>query len=641
MIHPVSRLKQPFFVYDPLDFDTHEIRLLTLSPLSRDESIVSCSISNVSLIDPGNYIALSYCWGDATSTETISLNNKRVLVTINLASALKEVQKLYGSHIPIWADALCINQQDNEERSHQVRNMRQIYSRAKEVFCWVSAKSDPTIPPAVEYLLCLATQTGSNPSRPELDISVIEKYWITINDIFHEPYWRRVWIIQEIAVASRATISIGSYTVGWEDLALILKLMKVNSLLPSVDEANHKPSFSNALHLLEIRERFLIKREPLSLLKAIQLTQHTLATDPRDKIFALLGMSYDGHVFVPVPNYKQSFETVLTEMVRAMMTMDRCLDLIWMKGNFPKDSTLVLPSWVPHLQADWASRMTFQESFQRTWQPLTANSPVLIGSTNKDLKVAGRHLGNITRLTTKFDYEGKVELPRSRKPWIHLTSTLGDSNQRLQNPTQLEVQIQDFLWETITMAQLPIDLLRPNFSSLWRSEGRGLIHNLALIAWIDNNAWFRIKDWTLREWSQVTSRFVLRYDQDGVVLRVMKGAQWESQPQGTTDGVLELIALLDQILGSGMRLAVMKGYQSLGMVHPDSEEGDQLYLIRGSSIPVVLRRGFKENGEKMYSVVGGGYTLATDANSQYYKGTKNIDDALNWESTEFEELTLW
>ena len=77
------------------------------------------------------------------------------------------------------------------------------------------------------------------------------------------------------------------------------------------------------------------------------------------------------------------------------------------------------------------------------------------------------------------------------------------------------------------------------------------------------------------------------------------------------------------------------------MVHPDSQEGDQLYLIQGSSIPVVLRGGFKENGEKMYSVVGGGYTLATDANSQYYKGTKNIDDALNWESKEFEELTLW
>ena len=642
MIHPVSRSKEAFFPYKPLDFDSHETRLLTLRPTS-DRSIISCSIDHVSLIDPGDYIALSYCWGDAASTGTLFLNNERVSVTKNLASALRALQKKYGYNVRVWADALCINQQNNEERSHQVRNMRQIYSRASEVFCWVSEKSDPMLGKAVEYLLDLAkySEPEMSSKQLEIDTSVIETYWNSLIEIFREPYWRRVWVIQEVAVASRATVSFGNHTLDWDYVANILRLLKLNFSLHSDDQYHLEPSFTNALHLLEIRERFFIRREPLSLLKAIQLTQHTLATDPRDKIFSLLGISHDSQIFVPVPNYIQPFELILTEMVKTMMAMDRCLNLIWIKGSFPKDSSLVLPSWVPHLHTEWGSRMTFQEAFQFTWEPFTANSPVLQGSNNEHLRVIGRCLGSISRLTTKVDSDTQIKVPKKRAPWIHLTSTLSQTNERLRNPTQLEVQIQEFIWETITMAQLPIDLLRSLFSNIWKPEGRGLIDNLALIAWIDQNAWFRVKDWTLREWSQVTASFILRRDQDGVLLRVMKkGVEWETAPQASNDDLIELIGVLDKILGSGMRLAVMRGYQSLGMVHPDSRENDELYLIRGSSIPVVLRKQWNKDGNKLYSVVGGGYTLATDPNSEYYRGTRDVEDALNWDGKEIEELTL-
>jgi len=641
MLHPVSRSKQQFFSYRPLDFDDHEIRLLTLGSLSSNDSIISCSISHVSLISPGTYIALSYCWGDAASTETILLENERVPVTKNLASALRALQKQKKNDVRVWADAVCINQQNNEERSHQVRNMREIYSKASEVFCWVSEKSDPKLPRAIEYMLGIATHSKPDVlSEPELDASMKDQYWKSLIDIFREPYWRRVWIIQEVAVASKATMSFGNFTMGWETLAIILRLMKVDLSLHSDDQAIPEPSFLNAHHLLEIRERFLIKRDPLSLLEAIQLTQHTLATDPRDKIFALLGISHDGHVFVPVPNYKQPFEIVLTEMVKTMMAMDRCLNLIWVKGNFPKNSNLVLPSWVPHLHIERCNRLTFQETFQYTWQPLTNNSPVLLGSNTQYLRVAGRRLGYISQLTSKFDCDGTIEIPTSRPQWINLTSTLTQFNDSLRHPTHLEVQMQEFIWETITMARFRIDLLRSLFSSLWKPEGRGLIQNLALIAWIDKNAWFRITHWTLREWSQVTSNFILRRDQDGVVLRVMKSVSWETEPEGTTDDLLNLIDHLDKIIGSGMRLAVMTGHQSLAMVHPDSRENDELYLIRGSSVPVVLRTCLNENGKKLYSVVGGGYTLATDAKSEYYRVTKDAEDALNWDDREVEEVTL-
>jgi hypothetical protein len=112
---------------------------------------VTCSLVYASLIKPPEYTALSYCWGDASKTTKIRIENwGNVEVTTNLEEALKSVRPLNiigpgGSSRPklLWVDALCINQQDSLERSQQVRQMRQIYSRAKEVISWV--------PCALEY----------------------------------------------------------------------------------------------------------------------------------------------------------------------------------------------------------------------------------------------------------------------------------------------------------------------------------------------------------------------------------------------------------------------------------------------------------------------------------------------------------
>jgi hypothetical protein len=37
----------------------------------------------------------------------------------------------------VWADALCINQTDEEEKGHQIRLMKHIYSRAEQTYAWM------------------------------------------------------------------------------------------------------------------------------------------------------------------------------------------------------------------------------------------------------------------------------------------------------------------------------------------------------------------------------------------------------------------------------------------------------------------------------------------------------------------------
>jgi hypothetical protein len=80
----------------------------------------------------------------------------------------------------------------------------------------------------------------------------------------------------------------------------------------------------------------MVKCEPIHLVDALQWTTKILSTDPRDNIFSWLGLCQDGPTFVPVPNYQQSLETVLIDMSKTMMRMNRSLDLICMREIRPQ-----------------------------------------------------------------------------------------------------------------------------------------------------------------------------------------------------------------------------------------------------------------------------------------------------------------
>jgi hypothetical protein len=104
------------YVYNRLNFETHEIRLLIF-----EADPMRYTMQHVSLISPGSYTALSYYWGDAEPKKKISLNGYKQEVTINLYHALQELRRFHVAMSPqqplrVWVDALCINQGDDRER---------------------------------------------------------------------------------------------------------------------------------------------------------------------------------------------------------------------------------------------------------------------------------------------------------------------------------------------------------------------------------------------------------------------------------------------------------------------------------------------------------------------------------------------
>lgn len=123
----------PNILYSPLSPTRKEIRLLEV--IATEPKIV-CKIETVSLIEKPVYFALSYVWGDATKTERVVVNNKLTSVSVSLARAIRSVHHYWSTtdvsemHQRLWADALCINQFDVQEKSHQIPLMRMIYENA-------------------------------------------------------------------------------------------------------------------------------------------------------------------------------------------------------------------------------------------------------------------------------------------------------------------------------------------------------------------------------------------------------------------------------------------------------------------------------------------------------------------------------
>ncbi|EXL54079.1 hypothetical protein FOCG_07168 [Fusarium oxysporum f. sp. radicis-lycopersici 26381] len=143
-------------VYQPLNKDQREIRPLEILPNPPDGK-VNCKLHIVLLTPDLYYTCISYVWGDPNVTEEIIFDGVPRQVTVTLATALRHVKRhwteierksdpdLDTSKFRLWADALCINQDDLTERLHQVSTMADIYSSAAMILAWLSSKDDDVI----------------------------------------------------------------------------------------------------------------------------------------------------------------------------------------------------------------------------------------------------------------------------------------------------------------------------------------------------------------------------------------------------------------------------------------------------------------------------------------------------------------
>ena len=127
-----------------------EIRLLILAP-GTSSNPLHCKLVHTRLSLNPEYEALSYAWGDSSKPRQVFCDHRVIDVTESLYAALRRLRDLTKART-IWADAICINQQLNVEKSHQVALMGKIYSQTEKTLAWLGEAEDHVVIKAFHYL---------------------------------------------------------------------------------------------------------------------------------------------------------------------------------------------------------------------------------------------------------------------------------------------------------------------------------------------------------------------------------------------------------------------------------------------------------------------------------------------------------
>lgn len=193
--------------YHPLS--KHEIRLLHLHP-GETHTRIHLRLVQVQLRDRTNYEALSYVWGSSAERTSIVCNEAGdvLSVTKNCKTALRTL-RLRAAMRTLWIDAICINQNDVEERNQQIQLMPDIYSMADRVVAFLGEASDDS-DLGMDLVLDDWNSIFRNNRTP---VGSLQRK--AIDGILERAYFQRVWIVQELLLAKEVQILLGNKAVDW------------------------------------------------------------------------------------------------------------------------------------------------------------------------------------------------------------------------------------------------------------------------------------------------------------------------------------------------------------------------------------------------------------------------------------------
>lgn len=297
--------------YRKLDTSKREIRLLEIQSARNISEPIECRLVTVRLTDDIEYIALSSLYGDANELDAIIVNGRPVHIPNHLSSGLKHVRAVFYPAISrrfqrtparkphgaprwlrqlfgfggtqaredpsqarvlrVWLDLLCVNQNDDVEKSRQMTEMRNIYHSAELVVGWLGEKGEHTdvaMATLAEIEDAMPARWGDEGDRdkhpenyaphhkwaagithiwspgPDGEIPFLMPHWVGCNDFMLRPYFQRRWILEEVAMARFPTFLIGDNIVPWKQVLRLNRMMEefknnASNIFPPVSPINH------------------------------------------------------------------------------------------------------------------------------------------------------------------------------------------------------------------------------------------------------------------------------------------------------------------------------------------------------------------------------------------------------------------
>jgi hypothetical protein len=402
------------FPYRPLK--SGQIRLMILYPGPNSQPL-RCCLLEVHLEDfehkppdktqpkiSGAYEALSYAWGEKTCQQDLVCHSGDSLATdtpdgvirisANLAAFLRRYRST-GECKTLWIDAICINQLWPEEKSEQVLLMTEIYRGASRTLIWLGEEGLTTMR-AIHILKELISDYEEGYYWDiEACSGQFAEDWRSFEDLLCSPWFSRVWVVQEALMSRDPVFFVGRYYIAWEDMRKAAAIIEGYKL--KIKSLNAQPVHKLILWMGDTRvflHYWQHKKKPgvnppsnfadavemggFGLEELLKLTRACKATEPRDYVYALLGIttSYDRGSLVP--DYSMSLRDLYIKAAQTIFEKKFTFPLKFLSYvqhqslTGRPDTSLtpgdILPSWVP----DWRNSPVSQK--------LTLDLPSRVGT---------------------------------------------------------------------------------------------------------------------------------------------------------------------------------------------------------------------------------------------------------------------
>ncbi|KAI0888431.1 HET-domain-containing protein [Annulohypoxylon maeteangense] len=586
------------FGYTALDSSLREIRVLTVLPGSFNEPL-RVTLDTLSLGSKPIYNALSYVWGDASSANTpgntINIDGHDFPVTTNLLSALRHLRSVLGAvdQITLWVDAVCINQADLDERAQQVSMMRDIYASAEQVIIWLG-EEDNESDAAFDSIPVLAAQSHTNQDEGILDTArLYSRFLIGLAE--QRPWLSRVWIIQELAMARNDPLVVcGHKSVPWSTFMKASEFVS-RKMFTEIGMVKHNKPGSDGqstpgenstekvgeedieitakwkIDVLDDLYKSMRSKGGDSLRNLLFISRTSEATDPRDRVYALLGLlkadspnpqSPDNLVEV---DYRKPTAAVYTDAMAHIFAQGdgpyflSCMFLPGISAAAPQIPDLpttipqpTLPSWVLDF-----SKQTFPKATQL--RSTSFHPPAGITASG-----AGANCNNGKRLDDKRTLQVEGLFVDTIEDVIAFGSSLDSHINQLaqieslaktakERPCMLEPAVRPYIEQF------------KNKEPLWRA----LVSNKRFNSGYD---------------PAPISYEAMHQD---ILKSLAEGHDWKIETGHDQEN--EYIKCLKPNVGMKSFFTTTSGF--VGTCVPDSRKGDVIAILFGSPVPFVLRPG--------------------------------------------------
>ena len=618
-------------------FTYRQFAHIRLLHLHRDiDGSLTGDLENFSLDDQTcpQFVTLSYVWGPPRYTKSIRLNGCPFPVLDNLYPLLEALcdYPCFQNDYWVWIDSICINQEDEHERAQQVLLMGRIYRQSTRTVIWLGLGTAET-DRAIKFLHELAAVHFELPAA-----ALQPETWDAIGVFFRQPWWTRVWTLQEFVLPSSLDIHCGENKIGDVDFHEAMQGLyqcKQNGIGDS-------SAWGTAWGRRRVRQ---VSKAPeaenrMSIVALLAFTGNYECVDPRDRVYSLLGLAREAdRAIVGQPNYnpKNTVEAVYTNLVIDFIRVFESLDIICFAPLFRPQPTLSVsegdtisqwPSWLPDWRVQIRPRLVplmvsqpgqshisslrplpWPETIDRESVPAYAAS----GSTRPDvhfdlsaqtLSCKGVYVDTIDGIATGMfedDFIGDI-----RHTLIQSTSLTNAASTGGESPVRNTVQPfaavdDDFVADIIYTLTIdrhsryledvpPIEQFRAELHQLvsevdishdFRAETQSAIASAR--RWIQNNAPLLIRGRSLLD-----------------ICQKIQPGPYEEDPdeQHLSERLLETIGLGDE---SGGKVLATLHHGHLGLVPVEAAKGDAIWVLQGCSVPVVLRR---QNVQETYTLVG-------------------------------------